>query len=413
MQAISRHHSVIGGGLGTAAAVVPATPTPAAAPPPLRRRTTTHAGVDARRLGSLAQDHSDQEASVAILQKSRFERTAEDVKVLFKFLRKIKAFAKVSDFILEQLCKVGYYQSYAADRAVFRQGEVGTAWYILLHGSVVVQVSQTGRIEDSVPVTKLYAGEGFGDLALTNDKPRTASIITAEPCEVVYIEKEDYKVVYFIHEKEMKEKMMFLRKVPLFHDWAAPSLRSIAQYINWRKHLPGTVIVEEGSDVEEFFIIRSGTCTAHRTLPPSITEALNVSPKHASVQVGMIHSLQYFGTEGVVGDGNLPPPTPARYTIRASAEGIVQTAVMTVFDAKTNFRGAVEELRFPGHSDERELLKIYEGNIAQRKWYRTRKAVIKELAKEWTGDPLAGQSSGPWRVFHDEELEGSTPTWRW
>ena len=115
--------------------------------------------------------------------------------------------------------------------------------------------------------------QGFGDLALINDSPRLATIITSDPCELAVVEKvcekarstcllliegnvhivyfssckADYnRIIKFIHEKEAKEKMLFLRKISIFQDWSVASLRSVGQKMEWKKFLPGQVIIAEG-----------------------------------------------------------------------------------------------------------------------------------------------------------------------
>lgn len=84
-------------------------------------RRSTMLGLDGRRraLSSHAH-HTEHDAAVTILKKSKFERNPEEVKLLFQYMRKIVAFAKLSDFLLNQLCVVLNYQALPADRAVFR-----------------------------------------------------------------------------------------------------------------------------------------------------------------------------------------------------------------------------------------------------------------------------------------------------
>jgi len=71
-------------------------------------------------------------------------------------------------------------------RAVFKQGDVGTSWYVIYRGSVNVVVN-------GVTVCSLQEGEGFGELALVNDKPRSATIIANEDdVQLIKVDKEDY-----------------------------------------------------------------------------------------------------------------------------------------------------------------------------------------------------------------------------
>ena len=69
---------------------------------------------------------------------------------------------------------------------VFKQGDVGTSWYVIYRGSVNVLVN-------SVIVCTLLEGEGFGELALVNDKPRSATIVAREDdCQLIAVHKDDY-----------------------------------------------------------------------------------------------------------------------------------------------------------------------------------------------------------------------------
>jgi CRP-like cAMP-binding protein len=57
-----------------------------------------------------------------------------------------------------------------------------------LRGEVSVKISKTGKIEDNFTVALLKAGQGFGELALINDAPRAATIITETRCELIKVE---------------------------------------------------------------------------------------------------------------------------------------------------------------------------------------------------------------------------------
>ncbi|KAJ3280216.1 hypothetical protein HK104_000825 [Borealophlyctis nickersoniae] len=414
------------------------------------RRSAVH--LDAEVLGTAqsALDPRDRSAAVQILKKTRFERTPDDLRVLFRAVRKVGAFSKLSDFILGQLCSVLGYQLYEKDRAVFRQGDLGTAWYIILSGSVVVQVTRTERIEDSVAVAKLSAGQGFGDLALINDSPRLATIVTSEPCELVFVEKADYnRIIKFIHEKEEKEKVFFLRKLPMFQDWRPASLHSVAQQMTWRKFFPGTVIIAEGQPVDEFFIIRSGQCTVHQTLrrnssgvgagkpPPRSRSAryarntrlqqlpgtpLAKKPllrtRDYDVKIGTLGPLAYFGEDGVLSlgqDGNLPvSPVTIRAARIESVEPtsedaapapFVEVAVMKCFDAREKFGTVVQAGVHVPRIDEVELERVHEEEMAKKNWRKFKRESVVGLLKEWSGDPNVGTEG-----WGSDAVEG--PVWR-
>jgi hypothetical protein len=105
-----------------------------------------------------------------LLKKAPYDRTYAEKMIIFNELRPMKGFKNLSDFTLLDVCGSLILRDYEANRAIFRQGDHGTAWYILLSGQVAVQITTTGRLEDSREVVRLPAGVGFGELALMNDE---------------------------------------------------------------------------------------------------------------------------------------------------------------------------------------------------------------------------------------------------
>lgn len=51
---------------------------------------------------------------------------------------------------------------------------MGSWWYVIFRGSVAVEIAGKGT------VCQLREGEEFGKLALVNNAPRAATIVTAE-----------------------------------------------------------------------------------------------------------------------------------------------------------------------------------------------------------------------------------------
>ena len=74
-------------------------------------------------------------------------------------------------------------QTVEAGTEIIHQGDAGDVFYILEAGHAEVEV-------DGSVVRTLGAGEGFGEIALLNDSPRTATVRAVEPSTLVAMRRE-------------------------------------------------------------------------------------------------------------------------------------------------------------------------------------------------------------------------------
>lgn len=71
-------------------------------------------------------------------------------------------------------------------------------------------IQQFGTIKDLI-----YKGFSFGEGAILSNHPRGATILTAEACEILEVDAEDYKIIKSKHEPEKKRKIDYLlRYIP-------------------------------------------------------------------------------------------------------------------------------------------------------------------------------------------------------
>ena len=121
------------------------------------------------------------------LEKPPSERTPDDLADILDEMNHLKAFSHLSTSVRKELCGVFGFTVYETKGSVlFSQGDEGTCWYVTYRGSVDVQIN-------GVTVCTLQPGEGFGELALINDKPRAATIVTSEDdCSFLKVEKADF-----------------------------------------------------------------------------------------------------------------------------------------------------------------------------------------------------------------------------
>jgi len=76
-------------------------------------------------------------------------------------------------------------RAFAAGEVIFREGEPGVEMFVVRQGSVSLSIA--GRV-----LTSLEADETFGEMALIDQAPRSATATAATPCEVVPIDRKRF-----------------------------------------------------------------------------------------------------------------------------------------------------------------------------------------------------------------------------
>ncbi|HHP7244533.1 MAG TPA: Crp/Fnr family transcriptional regulator [Elainellaceae cyanobacterium] len=92
------------------------------------------------------------------------------------FVRGVPIFQELRDDFLVRLAAIMDELAFPTDHTIFTQGQEGQSLYILVSGKVKVHIG-------SRTLAKLENGACFGEMAVFDAEPRSASITTLEPCE--------------------------------------------------------------------------------------------------------------------------------------------------------------------------------------------------------------------------------------
>jgi len=104
--------------------------------------------------------------------------------------RKFALFAELDDRELAAIAAVAKARRYAKDDVVFHADESGDIFCLIKEGQVkVTMISPEGK---EIILSMLGPGDFFGEMALLDDEPRSATVIATEALEVVTIWRTDF-----------------------------------------------------------------------------------------------------------------------------------------------------------------------------------------------------------------------------
>jgi CRP-like cAMP-binding protein len=131
------------------------------------------------------------------------------------FFRKFALFSELDDKELAAIAAVAKSRHYAKDDVVFHADESGDVFCLIREGQVkVTMISPEGK---EIILTMLGPGAFFGEMALLDDEPRSATVVATEPLEVVTIWRSDFLSIlqenFSITRKILAELSRRLRKM--------------------------------------------------------------------------------------------------------------------------------------------------------------------------------------------------------
>jgi len=229
-------------------------------------------------------------------------RTKADCITIADLVKKFKFFGPYKDSeLFPDLCKQLRMEYYKAKDIVFRQGDRGDCLYFILNGTVSINVYLPYSPDGSAgmkELVKLSQGAIFGELALMQDSPRTATVIIVENAILMSLDKQSFQK--FIKDPKAlalpKIKQIF-RSIGALEVLSQKKIDELANRCILRKFDTNTLLIKQGSQTKYFCFIKNGFTKVFRSIHFRVdldTKELNgdfIDPSIDEVEAGLVRTL--------------------------------------------------------------------------------------------------------------------------
>jgi hypothetical protein len=133
-------------------------------------------------------------AAAALVRPLRSADDAADVPVVaMSLLRQYPVFAPLPEWSLEVVARSAREVEVGDGTAVIHEGEHGDAFYAVVDGEFLVTA-------DGEYIRTVRRGDGFGEIALIADIPRTGTVTASGPGSLLAIDRDDFLLAVTGHE---------------------------------------------------------------------------------------------------------------------------------------------------------------------------------------------------------------------
>lgn len=106
-------------------------------------------------------------------------------------LSQVYLFRELTPGEMERVLTISKEKKVKKNEIIFREGDIGDAFYLIVTGSVRISTMVPGVGEEALTILK--EGEYFGEMALIDDAPRSASAIANDDTMLFCIGKDDFR----------------------------------------------------------------------------------------------------------------------------------------------------------------------------------------------------------------------------
>lgn len=120
---------------------------------------------------------------------SRWKKSSAELDRI-QFLKTVPFFNELSNWQLKSVSDILFERNYDVGELIFEEGQPGAALFLIVQGQVSVEVY---REKYTAKLATLEKGAFFGEMALLDETPRSASARALEPTRCLALYRNDLK----------------------------------------------------------------------------------------------------------------------------------------------------------------------------------------------------------------------------
>lgn len=110
-----------------------------------------------------------------------------------QLLRKTAIFADLDEGELDRVAEICKEQQFKSGQSIFKEGEPGNRFYIILTGDVRISRNIPGSGEEALAI--LSPGACFGEMSVFDRSERSTDAIANSPCTLITISRPDFELL--------------------------------------------------------------------------------------------------------------------------------------------------------------------------------------------------------------------------
>ena len=225
------------------------------------------------------------------------------------FLKEIPLFAELKEEDLTELCKHIKLRRFMKNSPIVRQGDAGDNFYTIVSGKAKIIVTGNNGVEKTLGT--LSTGDSFGETALIEKGPRTASIITLSQTAVFEISREGFEK-FLASNTENREKITgkirlgkMLLASSVFSFMSQKQISYLIKNLKPEKIKAGTVVFKQGDEGNKFYLIQEGNIHLERFDNSLKTLDIILKPGNFFGEMALVKNIPRTATAEAVSDSLL------------------------------------------------------------------------------------------------------------